>query len=138
MRCTGLNLYPGFESRPLRHFWRRRRTLEPAGLMPRLAPNFQVGEKKRLRRVNRSTPRTVVSALAAMLLSPGCALQGARSIEELRGRLDALRAKWSVPGMSAAMARDGKVVWERGFGLSDVEAGRPAAPDTLYHLCSLT
>ena len=40
--------------------------------------------------------------------------------------------------MSAAMARDGNVVWERGFGSADLEAGRPATPETLYHLCSLT
>ena len=81
---------------------------------------------------------SLLPPLLAFVLGSGCALRGARSTDELAGRLDALRATWSVPGMSAAMARDGKVMWERGFGLADVEAGRPASPDTLYHLCSLT
>jgi CubicO group peptidase (beta-lactamase class C family) len=43
-----------------------------------------------------------------------------------------------IPGMSAAIADDQRVVWARGFGLADLERGEPAAPDTIYHLASLT
>jgi CubicO group peptidase (beta-lactamase class C family) len=43
-----------------------------------------------------------------------------------------------IPGMTAAVASDREVIWTRGFGLADVAARRPATPDTVYHLASLT
>ena len=76
-------------------------------------------------------------AVAAVALG-GCAPRGARTLEELEGSLERLRMRWDVPGLSAAMARDGEVVWEKAFGLADVEARRPVEPGTVFHLCSLT
>jgi CubicO group peptidase (beta-lactamase class C family) len=40
--------------------------------------------------------------------------------------------------MSAAVARDGVIVWQRGFGQADISAHKPATADTVYHLASLT
>jgi CubicO group peptidase (beta-lactamase class C family) len=56
----------------------------------------------------------------------------------LETRLDELRARWNVPGMSAAIVKDGRLMWAKGFGHADVAHRRPAAPDTVYHLASLT
>lgn len=54
------------------------------------------------------------------------------------GRLDSLRVRLRIPGMSAALTMDGSVAWSRGFGMADVEAGRAATASTPFHLASLT
>ncbi len=40
--------------------------------------------------------------------------------------------------MSAAIVHDQDVLWGRGYGLADVESRRPAAPDTIYSICSIS
>ena len=40
--------------------------------------------------------------------------------------------------MTAALVADDRVVWSRGFGHADVASRKPATPDTVYHLASLT
>jgi CubicO group peptidase (beta-lactamase class C family) len=52
--------------------------------------------------------------------------------------LDSLRQQSAIPGMSAAVVQDGHIVWERGFGFSDVEHSIVARPDTPYHIADLT
>lgn len=43
-----------------------------------------------------------------------------------------------IPGLSAGIVKDGRLVWSRGFGFADVENGIAATPDTSYHLASVT
>jgi CubicO group peptidase (beta-lactamase class C family) len=52
--------------------------------------------------------------------------------------LDALRQQAGIPGLSAAIVENGSIVWERGFGLRDVENTLPALPDTPYPIADLT
>lgn len=42
------------------------------------------------------------------------------------------------PGLSIALVQDGAVVWERGFGSRDLASTRPATPETLYGIASVT
>lgn len=42
------------------------------------------------------------------------------------------------PGLSIGLVHDQTLVWARGFGRADVEARRPATPDTLYRIASIT
>jgi CubicO group peptidase (beta-lactamase class C family) len=51
---------------------------------------------------------------------------------------DELRTLLKIPGMSAVIVKDQKVLWAKGFGFADVEKRIPATPDTLYHIASLT
>lgn len=53
-------------------------------------------------------------------------------------RLDSLRVRLRIPGMSAALVHDGRVVWARGFGLANAGARLPATGTTPFHLASLT
>jgi CubicO group peptidase (beta-lactamase class C family) len=53
-------------------------------------------------------------------------------------RLDSLRVRLRIPGMSAALVHDGTVVWATGFGLANVEQHVPATDTTPFHLASLT
>jgi D-alanyl-D-alanine carboxypeptidase len=42
------------------------------------------------------------------------------------------------PGLSIGIAHDRELVWARGFGLADVAERRPAGPDTVYRIGSIT
>ncbi len=46
--------------------------------------------------------------------------------------LDALRQQAAIPGMSAALVRDGVVLWEKGYGFQNVATRLRATPDTPY------
>ncbi len=43
-----------------------------------------------------------------------------------------------IPAMSVALWRDGRILWEEGFGLADKENGIPATPHTMFCLASLS
>src|SRR6185436_16162171 len=51
---------------------------------------------------------------------------------------DELRTRLRIPGMSAVIVKDQRVLWAKGFGFADLENRIPATPDTLYHIASLT
>ena len=46
--------------------------------------------------------------------------------------LEALRKQTGIPGMSAAVVRDGVVIWEKGYGYQNTASKIPATPDTPY------
>jgi CubicO group peptidase (beta-lactamase class C family) len=43
-----------------------------------------------------------------------------------------------IPGMSVGIVYDQEMVWKHGFGFADVEERIPAAPDTIYSICSIS
>src|SRR5918995_5821768 len=60
------------------------------------------------------------------------------SIPDLARELEALRQRARIPGMSAAIAQDGRVIWAHGFGMANIERDVVATSDTIYPLSSLT
>ena len=52
--------------------------------------------------------------------------------------LEDLRHELKIPGLSAAIVKDGTLLWAEGFGFSDLEKGIKATPETAYFLASLT
>jgi CubicO group peptidase (beta-lactamase class C family) len=52
--------------------------------------------------------------------------------------IEPLRLQSGIPGLSAAVVRDGKIEWEKGFGFADVDQSIAAAPDTPYPIGGLT
>jgi CubicO group peptidase (beta-lactamase class C family) len=62
----------------------------------------------------------------------------AKSVAEFESRLDTLRVRLQIPGMSAAIASDGRIAWQRPFGLADISANAPVRDTTAFHLASLT
>ena len=52
--------------------------------------------------------------------------------------LESLRQELKIPAYSAAIVKDQKVIWAKGFGYADVENKIPATEHTAYHLASLT
>ena len=61
-----------------------------------------------------------------------------RSLADFERELAAMREPLEIPGMSAAIAERGEIIWARGFGLADRERSVPAGPDSIYHLASVT
>lgn len=85
--------------------------------------------------------RTRLAALAALLLLAVSAASGQQqpslftpsgTLPVLESYLEALRQQSGIPGMSAAVLRDGVIVWEKGYGYQNVAARLRATPDTPY------
>ncbi len=49
-----------------------------------------------------------------------------------------LVAEWGVPGGQLAVAKDGRLVFDRAYGLADVEAGEPFQPESLCRIASVS
>lgn len=47
-------------------------------------------------------------------------------------------ARYNVHGGSLAVAKDGRLLFARGYGLADVEANRPVEPASLFRYCSIS
>lgn len=90
-----------------------------------------------------------VSQVALILLLAGCGAaipapretpgladpRFARAIETSRAIL--LKRAQSLPGLAAAVAVDGRIVWTSGFGWADVEAKRAMPPDAAARIYSV-
>ena len=64
--------------------------------------------------------------------------QDKKRLERFEKQVDDLRTLLKIPGMSAVIIKDQKVLWAKGFGFADVENRIPVTPDTVFHLASLT
>ncbi len=62
----------------------------------------------------------------------------AEAITLLETWLQAERDYRQLPGISAAVVYDQDLIWARGFGLADLESKKPAGPDTIYSICSIS
>jgi CubicO group peptidase (beta-lactamase class C family) len=65
-------------------------------------------------------------------------ISDAQRIARLETLLESLRQELRIPAYSAAIVKDQKVLWAKGFGYADVENKIPATEHTPYHLASLT
>ncbi|HSL23846.1 MAG TPA: serine hydrolase domain-containing protein [Vicinamibacterales bacterium] len=52
--------------------------------------------------------------------------------------IEALRRQAGIPGLSAAIVGQDAILWERGFGLQDVDRSIAARPDTPYPIDGIT
>jgi len=65
-------------------------------------------------------------------------LSDAERIARLEMLLENLRQELKIPAYSAAVVKNQKVLWAKGFGYADVENKIQATAHTPYHLASLT
>jgi CubicO group peptidase (beta-lactamase class C family) len=82
---------------------------------------------------------TILALVSVAALFGGVGL-GAQALPFLlfERYLDPLRIQAGIPGLSAVILQDDRIVWERGFGSRDLEANHPATPDTPYAIADLT
>jgi serine beta-lactamase-like protein LACTB len=84
---------------------------------------------------------TLLPVLAALLLEAPTAPAPRIEATQAAAFLDVVSAavrEQGIPGLSAAVAVDGEVVWTGGFGEADVENHVPARSETVYRLASLS
>jgi CubicO group peptidase (beta-lactamase class C family) len=60
------------------------------------------------------------------------------AIRKLETDIPALLQKSDVPGMSIALIRDGRVVWTKGFGVTNVQTKKPVTNTTIFEAASLS
>lgn len=58
--------------------------------------------------------------------------------DDIRAYIRAELVQQSVPSIAVAVAQDGKIIWEEGFGWADREQRIPATEHTLYWLASIS
>ena len=64
---------------------------------------------------------------------------GSQTVEEVFDRLiPGLIKDWDIPGASLAVAKDGRLVLAKGYGLANVENQDPVQPDTLFRIASIS
>src|SRR4051812_26687457 len=59
-------------------------------------------------------------------------------LERLGKEFEDLRTLLKIPGLSAAIVKDQKLIWTSGFGHADLVNNTAATADTLYPIASLT
>ncbi len=117
-------------------------------------------EKKRLRRWGRWVFFTSLAALGLLIVAwrvaiyiaekttpfagnplPTCGQTAgeryADAIEKVRGQIQAMMAERQIPGLSATIAEDGRIVCSEGFGYADRENKLRACPQTRFRIGSV-
>ncbi len=65
----------------------------------------------------------------------GSAVSGMSSVDSV---ITDLMDDWNIPGMAVAVVKDGRLVFARGYGYVDKEAGEVVEPDSLFRIASVT
>src|SRR4051812_50178280 len=76
---------------------------------------------------------SVFAVLGCVLLSCGDP-PPARDLPEFEARLERLRVELRIPGFSAGIVKDQRLVWARGFGVWGGEGGQPGGGRPPHHL----
>jgi CubicO group peptidase (beta-lactamase class C family) len=75
---------------------------------------------------------------AATLHSERASKTLALSPREMDGYVPAVAKAFDVPGIAVAVVKDGKVIYERGFGLRDLQGKNPVDRHTKFCIASIT
>ena len=70
--------------------------------------------------------------------TPTATAADADPFSAVRAHIEQLVADGKIPSMAVAVARDGEIIWEKGFGLADRERNIPATEHTPYPLASIS
>lgn len=76
--------------------------------------------------------------LAFALLSTPLAQSQTVSFGTFAAEIDSLRQTHRIPGLAAAVVRDGQTIWTEGFGVAEVDEGVLVTPDTPFWVASVT
>lgn len=79
----------------------------------------------------------VAGCLLAVVASSG-RVAWADPLDRVRAKIERLMVEQSVPSIAVAVARDGEIIWEQGFGCADRENRVPATEHTMFSLASIS
>ena len=80
----------------------------------------------------------LLAGLLALTANPVQAQPEPDWIDGFDAEIEQVMVDWSVPGLAIAVVTDTSVVWSRGFGERDVDAGAPVTDETLFAIGSAT
>ncbi len=84
----------------------------------------------------RTKPFSGTPVPTCISLAPSASYAGA--VEKARGHIQAMMAERHIPGFSAAVAVDGKLVWAEGFGYANLEKKIQACAPTQFRIASVS
>src|SRR5215472_14244758 len=93
-----------------------------------------------LGRSESSARRGVRALMLALLLlagAPGHASDTPSGLEQIESAFRGFMQANALPGASLAIARNGKLVFARGYGLADVEQNQPVLPESIFRFGSI-
>ncbi len=64
------------------------------------------------------------------------ALSDIPSLRGMDAEIDRFMGRWNIKGLSLAVVRNDSLVYAKGYGMADVEAGRPMTPTTIMRIAS--
>jgi len=90
--------------------------------------------------------RQIACLIVVLLLVPlGVRAQSLAEDPRVESVLDLLEiwmeaqvAYEDLPGVSMGIVVDQDLIWSQGFGYADIESGKPATPETIYSICSIS
>ncbi|MGH7482916.1 MAG: serine hydrolase domain-containing protein [Longimicrobiales bacterium] len=93
----------------------------------------------RERRSGPLAPGLLALGLAALgVVLPGRLVAQDARFDSARARILRVLEEESLPSLAVAVAEDGRIVWEAGFGWADRERRIPATEHTMYSLASIS
>jgi len=78
----------------------------------------------------------LISAPQALAQEPGPTIE--QRLEKLTEVMEEQRIELHIPGMALAVVQGDQVIYSRGFGMADLENGKPVTPETLFAIGSTT
>ena len=76
-------------------------------------------------------------AVLLFLLLPGSVYsQTEKDLNGFDGFIDSTMKKWNVPGLAIAIVKDGKVIYEKGYGYRNLNTKDKVTPNTLFSIAS--
>src|SRR5215208_3625925 len=83
--------------------------------------------------------RVALSAVfVSIVVAPHASAQQELTLSLFERYLDSLRVQANIPGLSAAIVQNERVIWDAGLGMADVEHSVRTRSDTPYHISGLT
>jgi CubicO group peptidase (beta-lactamase class C family) len=90
-------------------------------------------------RARSSVPRRTLGAIAVCLPLLSGAAQAQRTDHRQQvDRLFSMYTRKNSPGCALAVIRDGRIVYEKGYGMANVEYAVPIGPVTIFHIASVS
>ncbi len=65
-------------------------------------------------------------------------LSDIEDFEELESRISRLMRRYDIKGASVAVAKNGRLVFAKGFGYADTETGQPVEPGHMFRIASVS
>ena len=76
--------------------------------------------------------------LSSLIIQSASPLPQRKSAATLESTIPQLMSEKKVPGLTIAIARDSRVVWQRSFGVKNLQAGEAVTDDTVFEAASLS